>query len=118
IKAAYQKFERSVALAYLQDQLANDKTLSRFLVQAVRDKDGDLSYMSPRPLSPAEVVQFETGHKFDSSSPVAMKAGNISGIFYPTPSSDEELADFVLRRLSDSERIALLENSLAAPSDP
>jgi hypothetical protein len=118
MRASYQISERGFALAYVEDQLASGKTLSSFLLRAVQRQDGELSYLSPRPLSPAEAVQFETGHTFDYSSPVAMKVGNISGIAYPTPNTDQELGHFVQKVLSEADHIALLEHSLAAPSDP
>ena len=118
MKATYQKSEQRVALKYLCDQLAAGKTLSSFLLQAVQRSNGELTYMSPRPLSPEEAVEFETGHTFDFSSPRAMKVGNISGIAYPTPNTEPELVDFVKARLVDADHFSLLENSLAAPSDP
>jgi hypothetical protein len=118
MKASYQKYERELALAYVEDQLGSGKTLSSFLLRTVQRKDGELSYLSPRPLSPTEAVQFENGHTFDYSSPVEMKVGNISGIFYPTPNTAQELGQFVQKRLSGADYIALLEDCLAAPSDP
>jgi hypothetical protein len=74
--------------------------------------------MSPRPLSQQEAIEFEMGHTFDFSSPRAMKVGNISGIAYPTPNTEPELVDSVKTRLVDADHFSLLENSLAAPSDP
>jgi len=118
MKASYQKSERGFALAYVEDQLASGKTLSSFLLLAVQRQDGELSYLSPRPLSPTEAVQFETGHTFDYHSPVAMKVGNMSGIAYPTPNTTQELGQFLQKELCEADRIALLENSLAASSDP
>jgi len=118
MKATYQTFEQRAALKYLHDQLAGGKTLSSFLLQTVQRSNGALSYMSPRPLSPEEAIEFETAHTFDFSSPQRVKIGNISGIYCPVPNTKLELVDSVKTRLVDADHFSFLENSLAAPSDP
>jgi hypothetical protein len=118
MKAAYPQSDQAVALTYVRDQLATGKTLSGFLSQAVQRSTGELSYMTPRPLDSAEALEFEIGHTFDFSSPRAVTVGNISGALYPTPNTEKELVDSIKSRLVDTDHFCLLENSLAAPSDP
>lgn len=110
--------DKIIASGYLENQLAKGKTLCKYLLDMVRQGQGDFICLSPTPLGPDKVIQFEEGHVHNDTVLNTLVIGDVSGSMGQKADSLKQLASFIQTRLTSPQHFCVLENSLANPSDP
>ena len=109
---------RSVAIAYVQRQLAQGKSFSSLLLTSL-DLSGGGTFiaLTPDEYSQNQVVELDLGHIIGVGTPRRIRVGNVSGIAHPTPNADGQLTELVSQLLEGPDYYCVLENPLAASQD-
>lgn len=110
---------RVAAVEYIRQQLAQGKSLAKFLLETVDIGAGKVTVLSAVPLDPREIAQYGQGHVSRTNSvPRSIVIEGMTHAAYPTPSANEQLADAVYALLGSPADLCLLENSIAQVGDP
>jgi hypothetical protein len=109
---------RASAVQYIRRQLGQGKSLAKTLLDAVDFDRGEIITLSPTPLSPTEMIQFDWGHTPQpQAKPEHIKIGDASYVAVPKATANEQLVEAIYDLLRSPESICLLENSLAEAHD-
>lgn len=110
---------RSSAVEYIRRQLGEGKSLAKSLLATLDFEEGEIIALSPTPLSPPEIVQFDRGHAPQvHAKPERIKIGDAHYLAVPKASANEQLVDAIYGLLQTPESICFLENYLAEAHDP
>lgn len=109
---------RASAVEYLRRQLGWGKSLAKTLLEALDFEAGEIIGLSPTPLSPAEMTQFDSGHTPMQSKPERIKILDTHYLVVPIPKADDQLVEAIYELLQSRERGCFLKSYFAEAHDP
>jgi len=110
------EISRSAGARYLTHILTQGHTLAKFLLQSVTPQVGTISILSPDPLDPSQLLQFDYGHF--PQDPVSATIGGLPGTISPVADSDDEFIGLISELLEAPDSVCLIENSSSRAGDP
>lgn len=111
--------DKLAAIHFLKKQLAQGKALANSLLESLQLEQGIVGILTPFPLDPSQVAEFDAGHLSQAEPPQRpMKLAQAGPMIYPVVGSEEQLVKLVLNLLEKREDICLLGNSIARTGDP
>jgi hypothetical protein len=109
---------RGAVVEYMRRQLGQGKSLGMLLLKTVAFEKGDVDILTPAPLNPTEIVEFDRGHAPQTQiAPKRITIGDAPYIAIPKDNASVELANLIGKLLIDADDLCVLENSLAQASD-
>jgi hypothetical protein len=110
--------DRAAAANYLRTALANGRSLSAALLATIDFEAGSFSTFLPVGTSPRDAIDFRSGGKFGLPPRDRWIHGSDGSTAIPVTSAIAEVAQALQKELALKGSAALLENPMAAPSDP
>ena len=111
-----EKVGRSAGIRYMKHVLSQGHTLARFLLKSIKPQGGIMFILSPDPLDPLQVLQFDSGHF--PQEPVSATIGGSPGTMSPVADSDDEFIRLISELLEAPGSVCLIENFFASAGDP
>jgi len=109
---------RGAVVEYMRRQLGQGKSLGMLLLKTVAFEKGDVDILTPAPLNPTEIVEFDRGHAPQTQiAPKRITIGDAPYIAIPKDNASVELANLIGKLLIEADDLCVLENSLAQASD-
>jgi len=106
----------SAGILHLTHVLTQGHTLAKFLLQNFTPQGGTISILSPEPLDPSQLLQFDYGHF--PQDPVPAIIGGLPGTMSPVADSDDEFVGLISELLEAPDSVCLMENSSSRAGDP